>query len=60
MNWLIVNFIKNDPDTMTVLEKETHKTSVMRFLNKAILIGTFLSYVPTGYQIAKICNRYLK
>ena len=60
MNWLIVNFIKNEPDTMTVLEKDEKRSSVMRFLNKAILVGTLLSYVPTGYQLVKICTHYLK
>ncbi len=60
MNWLIVNFIKNDPDTMTVLEKNDKKKSVVRFLNNAILLGTVLSYIPTGYQLLKIFNRYLK
>ena len=60
MNWLIVNFIKNDPDTMTVLEKSGKKKSVVRFLNNVIFIGTVLSYIPTGYQLVKIFHRYLK
>ena len=45
---------------MTVLEKDEKRSSVMRFLNKAILVGTLLSYVPTGYQLVKICTHYLK
>ena len=60
MNWLIVNFVKSDPDTMTVLEKNNKKKSVVRFLNNAILFGTVLSYIPTGYQLIKIFHHYLK
>lgn len=60
MNWLIVNFIKADPNTMTVLEGKHKKSTVIRFLNKAIVLGTVLSYVPTGYQLFKFCSRYLK
>ena len=51
MNWLIINFYKNEPNTWNVLEeKQKKRRNYMLLLLKLLSI---FSYVPTGISIAK-------
>ena len=55
MNWLIVNFYKNEADTFNVLEtKQKKRRNYMLLLLKLLSI---FSYVPTGISLAKYLLR---
>ena len=55
MNWLIINYYKNEADTWNVLEEKNKKPRnyVVLFLK----LMSFFTYVPTGIHVLKYLLR---
>ena len=51
MNWLIINYYKNEPDTFNVLETKQKKRR--NYILLLLKLMSIFSYVPTGIHVLK-------